>query len=358
MGVALRKKKNADNTTSLYLDIYYNGKRRYEFLNNLKLNTKPVNPKERAENKERLELANKIVTKRRLDLESNNFEVTPSFKQNIDFIEFFESFKSRYKKKDLRVLEACLNQFKAFLKESEIKSLSSKEVDSALVHDFRNWLLERLKGESPANYYKKFKLVIKQALRKNVIQKDPTLDIKISAKAGIKKVTLTPEEIQKLVSTPVTNAELRRAFIFSLYTGLRFSDIINLKWQNIDLRNKALHITQEKTKEQVNLNLHPTALQVLGAGKRGNSEPVFTLPSHTACTKGLKYWVKKAGINKKITWHCARHTFATNLIFFGADVNTASKLLGHTSLRYTQRYTHIVESLKDKAISNLPEVTV
>lgn len=354
MGVALRKKKNADNTTSIYLDIYHNGRRKYEFLQQLKLITKPSTPKDRAENKTNLDLAKKILAKRQHELEGNDYDITPAYKQNIDFKEFFQSFLDKYKKKDLRVIQACYNQFLAYLKEAEIKDLTAKQLDASIVQEFKNYLLENLNGESPANYFKKFKLVIKQALRQNILLKDPSLDISIKAKQGIKKHILTPEEIQLLAKTETTNKDLKRAFIFSLYTGLRFSDITALRWNNIDFNNNILDFKQEKTGEKVSLNLHPTALRVLGKSKKSN-EHIFNLPSHTACSKGLKVWVKKAGINKHITWHCARHSFATNLIYFGADVNTASKLLGHTSFRYTERYTHIVKSLKETAISNLPE---
>jgi integrase/recombinase XerD len=354
MGIALRKKKNSDNTTSLYLDIYHSGKRSYEFLKQLKLITKPSNPKERADNKNALDLAKKILSKRQYVLEGNDYDITPAFKQNVDFVAFFKSFLDGYKKKDKRVIEACFSCFKVYLKEAEIKSLTAKELNESIVNEFKNYLSERLNGESPANYFKKFKLVIKQALRQGILIKNPALEISIKSKQGIKKQILTPEEIQLLVKTPCTNQELKKAFVFSLFTGLRFSDIQNLRWQNIDFNNGILNIVQEKTKEQVNLNLHRSALNAIGSPKKPK-DLVFTLPSHTACTKGLKYWVNKAGINKTITWHCARHSFATNIIFFGADVNTASKLLGHTSFRYTERYTHIVKSLKDKAISNLPE---
>lgn len=354
MGIALREKVNSDNTKSLYLDIYHNGKRTYEFLQLLKVIIKPSSPLEREQNKTNKKLAQKILAKRQQDLESSDWEITPAFRQNIDFTEFFKAFKDKYKKKDLRVIEACYKRFKSFLKESDIKTLTAKQLTPSVVNEFKNYLNDNLTGESPANYFKKFKLVINEALRQNILLKNPALDIKIKTTQGIKKHILTPEEVQLLVKVPVTNNEIKKAFIFSLFTGLRFSDIKSLKWHNIDFNNEILNIIQEKTNQKVSLNLHKSALNAIGKPKKPN-DFVFDLPTHTACTKGVKHWVKKAGINKNITWHCARHSFATNLIYFGADVNTASKLLGHTSFRYTERYTHIVKSLKDKAISNLPE---
>jgi site-specific recombinase XerD len=71
-----------------------------------------------------------------------------------------------------------------------------------------------------------------------------------------------------------------------------------------------------------------------------------------------RYWCKNAKINKKITWHCARHSFATNIIFYGSDVNSASSLLGHSSLAYTQRYLRVANELKEKAVQNLPTINL
>jgi site-specific recombinase XerD len=85
---------------------------------------------------------------------------------------------------------------------------------------------------------------------------------------------------------------------------------------------------------------------------------VFTLPSSTAALKSLNNWVKRAAIQKHITWHCARHSFATNLIYYGADVTIVAKLMGHTTLKHTQRYAHIAEQLKRNAISNLPRLNL
>jgi site-specific recombinase XerD len=230
-------------------------------------------------------------------------------------------------------------------------------VDENLVYDFKTYLEDKLNGESPANYFKKFKMVLKYGIRKKIFLINPSQDISIKTKSSIKKQILSNEEIQLLAATPCGNPEVKRAFIFSLFTGLRYCDIINLRWKCIDFKNGLLNIIQQKTSEQVTLELHESSLKILGKATKPN-DLIFSLPSHTACSKNLKNWMAKAGINKKITWHCARHSFATNLIIHGADLNTASKLLGHNSLRYTERYSHIVKSLKVKAIQNLPSVSI
>jgi integrase/recombinase XerD len=355
MAIQLRERPNQDGTVTLYLDIYHRGKRRYEFLKQAKLIQNPKTQKERQDNKTTRQLAEKILRNRAEELDLNDYDLTPKFKQQVDFVEFFAAFLARYKKKDRRIVQACYHKFVAFLNEADIKQLTARELKADLVKDFREYLSDNLTGESPANYFKKFKLVIKDAIRKDVLIKNPAEGQSIKAKTAIRKAILTPDEINRLAATPATNTEMKRAAIVSLFTGLRFADIVALKWSNIDISNKRLEFSQSKTGEMVSMNLHPTAVKALGTPLK-NTTNVFTLPSHTAITKGLKHWVKKAGINKKITWHCFRHSFATNIIYFGADVNTASKLLGHTSFRYTERYTHIVKSLKEKAISNLPSV--
>ncbi|WP_242929588.1 tyrosine-type recombinase/integrase, partial [Pontibacter vulgaris] len=135
---------------------------------------------------------------------------------------------------------------------------------------------------------------------------------------------------------------------------------------------------QEKTSKDVVVNLNSTAPKLLGerpkakeakiekpsGQKRTRAEedklrrqPVFTLPSNTTCGKHLQNWADKAELNKKVTWHCARHSFGTNLLLSGADVRSVSGLLGHSSLVETQKYVRLVESLKEKAVENLPEIT-
>ncbi|MBS1584506.1 MAG: site-specific integrase [Bacteroidetes bacterium] len=357
MSVKLRKRKNSDSTTTLYLDIYHNGKRYYEFLKHLKLILKPSSPVDRQKNKENIEIAESIRNRRAQELESSDFQIVNKFKGRVDFLEYFQTFIDNYKKKDKRVIVSTQSKFKDFLKEMNVKGLTINQVTESFVIDFKDYLLHELNGESPANYFSKFKKVLIQATRDKVININPAANITVKRVEGVKKDILTIEEIGNLAATPITNNEVKRAFIFSCFTGLRFCDVVALKWGHIDLKNKQLSMVQSKTGHKVSVGLHDTAISILG--KSGEpKEAVFVLPSHTACLKDLRHWVKKAEISKKITWHCARHSFATNIIFFGADVNTASSLLGHTSLKYTQRYTHVVQALKEKAIDNLPTVSL
>ncbi|WP_289225901.1 tyrosine-type recombinase/integrase, partial [Bacteroides acidifaciens] len=85
---------------------------------------------------------------------------------------------------------------------------------------------------------------------------------------------------------------------------------------------------------------------------------IFPLPSHTMCLKALRHWVSRAGIDKHITWHCARHSFAVNILNNGANIKTVASLLGHSGLKHTEKYTRAVDSLKQEAINSLPELKI
>lgn len=83
---------------------------------------------------------------------------------------------------------------------------------------------------------------------------------------------------------------------------------------------------------------------------------IFDLPIYESCCKSVKHWVKRAGIDKHISWHCARHSFAVNILNNGANIKTVASLSGHSGLKHTEKNTRAVDKLKEEAINNLPEL--
>jgi site-specific recombinase XerD len=354
MPVYLRKRKNSDGSTSLLLDVWHHGKRSYEFLKECKLSNSK-NPIAKQEDKKKLALAEQIRNKRALQLQSGEYDILPSFRQDIDFLAYFQAYLDKYKKKDARLLVACFNKFKQYLQESNISSLNARQLDEALVEDFKEFLEASLNGESPANYFKKFKKVMKQAMRDKIISSNPAAELTAKKHEGLKKEILNFEEIQLLAATPANNEQVKRAFLFCCLTGLRYVDVKPLTWQSIN--GQVLKCKQSKTSKEVTIVLNDSALNLIGKPKKGDTT-VFNLPSYTSCLNGLESWCKAAGIQKHITWHCGRHSFGTNIIFYGSDVNSASSLLGHSSLQYTMRYLRAANELKEKAVQNLPSISI
>ena len=108
----------------------------------------------------------------------------------------------------------------------------------------------------------------------------------------------------------------------------------------------------QKTKNEITIPLSHNAMRWLPKAKSAKgSEPIFGYINNTAISRTIKSWAAKAGINKYITFHCARHTFATLLITYKVDLYTVSKLLGHSDIKITQIYAKLIDQKKIEAIN-------
>jgi len=358
MAVYLRKKSLSGGRKSYYLDIWHGDKRRYEFL---KLYiTKARNPIEQKQNEISKELAEQIRAKREIDLQASDFDIIPKFKRDTDFLAYFQSFYDSYQNKDIRLVKGSLEYFKKFITACEIKYLPIKSLDEQLCKEYKTYLESKLHGETISNYFKKFRAVIQRAEKEKLIPVDVTENIRVVKSDGLKKDILSLDEIKNLAKAYCGNDQVKRAFLFSLNTGLRFCDVNGLTWKNID--NDKIRFTQAKTKNtskasNLTIDLNKTALNMIG--QRGKpDEMVFTLPSHTGCLKSLEAWKNKAGIEKHITWHCARHSMAVNLLDNGTDVKTVASVLGHSDLAHVDKYLRVIDERKKQAVNRLPELKI
>lgn len=370
---------------SLFIDIYlgYVGAvsaagrqymksiRHREYLK-LYLWSSPRNREERQLNKDTLELAKQIRFERAQKLLDSIEGYRLKKDRDINFLNYFQSYIESYTKKDIRVVELALRRFKEFLAESKeyynySDYIRPNQIDRDMMEKFVDFLNGKCHGEGAKTAFSRFKKVIRYAMDEGVIVKDPCRHVTIRVDEGIiKKDVLSMEEIVQLLSThyPGENPDIRRAFALSLYTGMRWCDVRDLTFADIDYSNRLLRYEQNKTKGRsassgVMIPLNDGLLRLIGEpdGKDRNS-PVFPLPSHTMCLKALRHWVCKAGINKHITWHCARHSFALNILNNGANIKTVASLLGHSGLKNTEKYVRAVDALKEAAINSLPELEI
>jgi Site-specific recombinase XerD len=353
MSVKLRKKKNKSGSTSLYLDIYHNGRRDYEFLT-MRL-AKPATSTDREANRETLELAKKIALKRAQELAANDYNLTSDNGRHTVITDWMQAYVDKYRKRDKRNMQGVLNRFKAFLIEEKKSALTFGQITETIVSDFQDYLRANSEGEGAASYFNRFKKMMKQAKRDKIILSNPAEDVKTKGGKPKKKDTLLIEEIQTLAQTPIESDQVKRAALFSCVTGFAWIDVKKLKWSHINLQAGTVVKMREKNDgevDAVHVNLNDAAKKVVGQPGKPD-EYVFDLPTANGCNKTLKAWVKRAGIQKKITWHNLRHSFGTNLIFLGEDITTASELLGHTSLKHTQRYVRAANEMKQRATDKL-----
>lgn len=362
MAVYLRWKKLADGRKSAYLDVYHNEKRSYEFLKIYILQA-PRTPIERAVNSDLLEAAKRIRANRELEILGNENHFIPKFKKDVDFLEYFKRFYLNYTNKDIRLVKAAYTHFSAFIVSKNIKVLPIKQLSEQHCDDFKKYLQSNLHGETISNYWKKFKAVIQQALKDKLLTEDFTAGIRVVRTNELKKEILSFDEIKKLAAARSGNDQVKKAFLFCLNTGLRWVDVKALRWKNID--GSKLRFIQSKTKDtssaaNLTLDLNKTAMALIGPQGEPSAH-VFKLPSHTACNDVLKAWVKRAEIPKHITWHCARHSLAVNLLDKeggNADVKTVASILGHSGLNQIDKYLRIIDERKKQALNNLPEIAI
>ena len=167
---------------------------------------------------------------------------------------------------------------------------------------------------------------------------------------------LTIEEVKQLMATPCRYDIVKRAFLFSCFTGLRYSDIKSLLWSEIrkaaDGRTLFLEHPQVKTRKIVTVPLSEEALKWMPKQQK-DKELVFHQLQITSTTVEviLGEWMKEAGIEKHITYHCSRHTAATMLLTLGVDLYTVSKILGHSSIKMTEAYAKIVDKKKLETVN-------
>lgn len=359
--VKLRGKKHGKGLRSLYLEYYLgvkkleNGKsktqRKFEFLD-IHLMDNPVALNDREKNKELLELAMQIRENRQSEMQHRQEGIIDPKRRKINFIDYFQNFHDNYPNKDIRIVRYCLKYFKEFVNE---KHIAPHEITEDLLRRFKVFLDERLNGETPHNYFTKMKKVVKHAYIDKILYTNPWENIKNIRKEGLKKDILSIDEIQKLAMARCANEEIKRAFIFSLNTGLRYCDVKELKWQNVS-QDRVVIKSQKKTGIPVYIDLNQNAKRVLDVRQGEYDQYVFQLPSLTGCLKTLKTWTKSAGIKKNITWHSARHSVAVNMLTLGTDIKTVSGILGHSGLKHTEKYTRIVDELKKKAVNSLPNI--
>lgn len=405
----------SDGRESLFLDFYLgysmavssktgkeykrvNNKR--EFLS-LYLWQAPRTPLERQQNKETLDLAKKIRYERGQELLENQegYRIGKQKKEDVNYLDFMADYHASYTKKDANQIRRARTVFIDFLidpkgkllpekitgsmtkeeKETIRKSNAKKEAERErkahglvvrpqhltkdLMKSFTEYLINRFTGEGAHTVYGRFKKMILAALDKDIIAKNPCRGVSIKKDYGqLKKEILSQEEIVLLANTHYEkeNPDIHRAFIFCLYCGLRWCDVKDLTYANVDYSNKLLKFEQSKTKAHsaasgVVIPLNDGLLHLIGQPKDGNrNQIIFPLPSHTMCLKALRHWVARAGIQKHITWHCARHSCGTNLLSNGANIKTVASILGHSGLAHTEKYTRAVDSLKQAAIDSLP----
>lgn len=346
---------------SLYLDIYHKGDRKKEYLK-LYLIPKAKTKRDRELNKKTKELAEAIRAKRQLQLQANIHGFGTPEKLNASLFKYLQLLMDKRENSpgNYGNWDSMIKHLKGFAK----PETTFRNVDIKFVQGFKDYLdhLGGNKGErtlsqnSKYSYFNKFKAALKQAFKDGIISENPAIHVSAFKQGEPKREFLTLEELKILSKKECEVPLLKKAFIFSCLTGLRWSDISKLKW--IELQHSTenghyIRYRQKKTKGFETLPIPEQAVNILPE-KEDGTELIFEGLNYSAWhNEKLQDWVDNAKILKKITFHCARHTYATLQLTMGTDIFTVSKLLGHKELKTTQVYAKIIDDKKKEATNRL-----
>lgn len=378
--------------TSLYLDIYCNGRREYEYL---KLYLIPEHDKEAAKkNRQTIKLAEMIYAKRLLDIENKRFAYiscgdgcnvscsgscgggcsngcgggcssmaadkpslnnTDSPADNTDFYSYYSTLFDGNKTKTnwpvvlTHMQNYCHNPIKL------------TDLDNNWIKGFFAYL-NRLKisDSSKATYLSIIMSAVNHAVKDGLLPSNPIISQRRHYKVHeANRAYLTIDELRSIASTPMRHNGVKRAFLFSCLTGLRKSDIINLTWGDVVQQGNMTRIIfkQQKTKRTEYLDINPQAVEYMGERGSSNTKVFKDFHYHGYINCLLRDWAKNAGIGKHITFHSARHTFAVMMLDIGVDIYTTSKLLGHTNVKTTQIYAKVLDKNKQAAVLKIPDIS-
>ena len=369
--IKIRVKHLTNGSKSIYLDIYMEGRRKYEFL---KLYIIPENSKsDRVRNNETLKLANAIKAQRIIELQNQSHGFKFNKASNIKLIDYIQAIAG--KKSEGKVRRTTLHAVICHLKRYDPNDIQLNRINKEYILGFLNYLKiakqahskkeKSLHANTQVYYYKMLRYCINYAVAEELLSANPMDKIQNEEKPHrnhTEREYLTMDELKKLAQTPFYNELVRKAFLFSCFCGLRHSDIIALTWRDIEADengNSWLHIIQKKTKEAISLPLSKEAVKHLPRQEdaKENDKIFKKLITLGRTNEILHRWAEQAGIKKHITFHTARHTHATMLLTLGVDLYTVSKLLGHTNIQTTQVYAKLVDESKKKAIDLIPNIT-
>lgn len=342
-------------------------KRSYEFLR-LYLYDKPKNFIEKEHNKETKILAELIKSQKTLDLQCRKHGFVSSMSGKIGFLEYFKQMCE--KKCEVNGTHGnWLGTLKHLTNFCKGEDIQLSKVDESFLERFKIYLLtnkmssrnDRLSQNSALSYFNKVRTALKEAYQSKMIIENPVNRVKGIKEKESNRQYLVLEELQLLVKTDCDYPIMKDAFIFSSLTGLRFSDIKLLKWKNISFDSQngyMIKFTQQKTKGIEHLPISEQVIKIIGERKQ-DDELIFKDLIYSAYhNKILHKWIKNAGIDKHITFHCARHSFATLQLTMNTDIYTVSKLLGHKNLKTTEIYAKVIDKKKINAVSNMPDLNL
>jgi len=268
--------------------------------------------------------------------------------ENGDFLSFMEQYikdnAHKWGEGTIHLYHGEVSKIKKFREKIPFQSLD-KGFPAAYEYYMRTTLLN--KPNTVIKTFKKLKAVIRAAIEMKLMEKSPFEGYRVAGEPT-SRCFLSLTEVDRLERFKQENCDQRldgviTYFLFACYTGLRYADIKALTWASF--AEKHIEVIQEKTGEQILIPISSRAEKLIG--QKGKPwEKVFRVLSDQKTNEYLKAIAVRAEIYKNLTFHVARHSFATISLNIGIPLDVVSKLLGHNSIKTTQVYARLMDTTK------------
>ena len=362
--VRIREKVLGDGTISLYLDMYHKGNRKKE---GLKLYIIPeTSPAAKLQNINTRKLAEQVKAQRILDIQKDGLVDWEKLKNSrttlISWLEDYVTCEELLSPSSVISKRNAKVRVEEYLASIGKPDLRLADVDREFCRGFVAFLRtckahrgkETISDTTARLLMSRIAAAMNKAVVEGLIPTNPfrALEAKEKPKiAASRREFLTVEELKVLINTPCRCDIVKKAFLFSCFTGLRYSDMKSLLWSEIhtaaDGKTQYIEHRQVKTKKTVTIPLSEEALRWMPRQEDGIDKVFHGLKVSTSTVEAvLKEWMKDCKIDKHITYHCSRHTAATTLLTLGANLYVVSKLMGHSSIQMTEVYAKIVDQKK------------
>lgn len=346
--IKIRFNKLKSGAYSVYLDHWKNGTHVKKHLTDIAIIGKR-STKEQDNNNFNIILKIRDKEINRLIEEKHDFNLKEP-KNNMNFIEYFRTIGKTKKNKNHE------NVIKMLIKyHGEV--ILFRDITHSFCRGFGEFLLSQRKRNTANVYYAMFNAAMNRAVEDELIKSNPARKHHLKREDTMKEF-LTPNELQLFFDQETVFEETKLAFVFAAYTGLRASDISKLTFD--DINEDRLKIRQQKTTNVLYLPLHEVALKILEKQKlkRHKGNKVFKLHTKGYVNKQIRSIAKEAGINKYLSFHCSRHSYATALSRNGNNVDVITTMMGKRDIRSTLTYLNVENTTISQAINNLPKLNL
>lgn len=353
--VMLRAKILPSGNVQVYLYSSYKGKPMRSSVGVLNIE-KDESAKNR--NVELMRIAEAEAGVRNADAVRLGHGLTPQPKQNIILSDYLQRLAKgkEYSKQTRQIFDVLLHHIDIYktaqIKISFIDTNWIKAFVLYLKNDAKNRNAKHKEKHLTQNtihrMFEVLEIVFSKAQKDGIINRNPFNEISTKERPKRNREAreyLTTDEVCRLIQTHCSNTQIKNAFLLSVFTGLRWSDITRLTWQDLkeDANGKYFHIQMQKTSKPISVYLSNIGTKFLTERTQDNeSGLIFTLPNNSNVNKALQIWTRNAGITKHVCFHVARHTFATMMLNNDTPLEVVSKMLGHVRLSTTEIYAKLL----------------